>query len=101
MALKILAEALGRLEHKADIIIHLLRDISKFVGSSFRIPAVGEFGHNCPVCGQQVNYEIDARAEVLNRKCGCKSGKIAPIRFEPIPIPPKRSSNVRRSEDDE
>lgn len=83
MAFGILAEALARIEHKVDALLDVLKSTSTF-GQYYRIPKVGDFSHNCPVCEKQVEYYIDAREGILRRKCGCKTGKVAAVKLEPV-----------------
>lgn len=97
MPLKILAEAVGRIEHKLDLLITMVRKMPS--NALLRLPAVGEPGLTCPLCGQSVNYDIDARAEVCTRRCGCKTGKTAPIKLEPLPSPGARRHGNDRSEE--
>lgn len=79
----VLAEALARIEHKLDFVLIY---IGRLMGPNF-VSALGDMSHPCPVCKQQVKYVIDQIHQVLVRKCGCKTGKLAPIPLEAFAPP--------------
>lgn len=95
-ALHQLAESLARLEHKVDI---LLREERK-KNPMLMIPAVGDFNHQCPVCQQPVSYIVDTLAQVLVRKCGCKTGLQAPINLEAFAPPTTGGKRNERNQDE-
>ena len=90
MALGIITEALARIEHKLDVLIHAL------VGSKKEfqyLTGVGAQQHACPLCRQQVKYTVDVIKKVLTRQCGCKTGLQPPIdlaAFAPPALPAKK-----------
>jgi hypothetical protein len=89
----LLAEALARIEHKVDALINEKRFLV--------IPPLGDFSHVCPVCKRSVQYMVDQMAEILIRKCGCTTGKQAPIKLMPIPQRGERNDRDEGSESSE
>jgi hypothetical protein len=94
-----LAESLSRLEHKVDLILEFF---ATFAGpgknGTFILTPVGDTNHVCPVCTQNVSYQIDIMNKVVARVCGCSTGMQAPIDMAalapPVPTPkPVESSN--------
>lgn len=85
-ALHKLAEALARIEHKVDVLLHW--NFSPQHYSLLAIPQLKDFSHSCPICCQTVQYLVDPGAEILIRKCGCATGKQAPIKLEAFAPPP-------------
>lgn len=78
-ALSTIAEAIARLEYKLDLVIRFLMPNGNYKPMHF-------FGHECPVCKNTVDYQIDMANKIVVRKCNCKSGKI-PVEIE-IPLVP-------------
>ena len=70
----VLAEALSRLEHKVDLLMHLIA--GNFSGAHLQL---GDPNHICPVCQSQVTYRIDIANKVAIRSCKCSTGLQAPI----------------------
>lgn len=66
--LHVIAEALARMEHKIDAIVRTLN--IKSVPMHF-------LGQSCPICSKPIDYQVDIGNQVVVRKCGCSSGKIA------------------------
>lgn len=77
-AINVLAEALLRIEHKLDVI---MRGIGISEGVHPQLHFVGQV---CPVCKQQIEYQVDIANQVVKRRCGCTSGKQPPL----IPLIP-------------
>lgn len=71
MANQSLIETLLRIEHKLDLLL-------KQPGVT-KLASMADPLHICPVCKQQVDYNINMMEKTVSRKCGCSSGKIAPI----------------------
>ena len=87
MSAKIVSEALLRIEHKLDLLLEkIVTPDTKQVGNSL---------HICPLCKQLVQYSPDLIESVIARKCGCSSGKIAPIKTEAFT--PQEVQNIKRS----
>lgn len=82
MALSLLAEALLRIEHKLDAILHAFEIVAK---------PMGFIGTACPVCKQPVQYQMDIVHNVVKRRCGCATGMIPST----IPLIPVGDSNVK------
>jgi hypothetical protein len=61
-------EALARVEHKLDLIMHKLGIVVT--------PPMSFIGvHRCPACGMAIEYKIDFVHNVVKRVCGCSTGK--------------------------
>lgn len=94
-------EALARIEHKLDQVLEFLHTV---VSAKFDLTPVGDPRHQCPLCGVPVSYLVDILSQVVTRKCGCSTGKIAPIdlsAFAPPAIPAKTGDgNGNRDEED-
>jgi hypothetical protein len=76
MALKIIAEAILRVEHKIDAVMRFLKVPSEpmhFVGLT------------CPSCNMPVDYTVDIQAGVVVRRCNCKTGKV-PATIPLLPV---------------
>ena len=75
-----ISEALSRLEHKVDLVLDIVaRLVGPDVRGSWMLTQVGEPSHTCPVCTQPVQYLVDIMNKVITRKCGCSTGKQAPV----------------------
>lgn len=85
MALRILAEAVLRLEHKLDLIL-------KHLNAS--VMPMHFVGQTCSVCKKSIDYQVDMAAGVVTRKCDCKSGKLPPM-YQLTPIPSGETTNGR------
>ncbi len=89
-----LMEAILVLTHKVDILLgqSAEKDMTK----------VGSPNHNCPVCKQPVQYNVDIEDSVVVRKCGCSTGKVAlDMRaFAPPVLPARKTDNDGRNEED-
>lgn len=79
MGLHIVAEALARIEHKLDLILQRLGFLDKTP-----LPQMQFVGMQCPVCQQQVQYQIDMTHNVVVRRCNCTTGKVPSL----IPLSP-------------
>lgn len=97
MADEILAEALARLEHKVDVILHSLKLSGSFAhtGTPMHFP-----GQVCPLCNSLVDYQIELTKGVVVRKCKCTTGKVAPtIPLVPVPTGVTNGKPDTRSKD--
>ena len=73
MGLSILAEALARIEHKVDLLLHSL----KVPGHTYPKMQTLQFSNGqCPVCEAPIEYQIDVQHQVVVRRCDCKTGKV-------------------------
>lgn len=102
----VLMEALLRIEHKLDLLLsEEIRPKNNPRPIAFELEPVGDPKHHCPVCAKKVEYVIDALNKVVARKCGCSTGKIAPIdlgAFAPPVIEPRhRKSNGNAADEEE
>lgn len=86
MALSIIAEALARVEHKLDLILTKIAFLDQTP-----LQQVGSWGNSCPVCKEVVEFKMDLLNGVVVRKCGCKTGILAPL--IPLIPPPGAPSN--------
>lgn len=90
-----LMEAILVLSHKVDLLLsrEAERDMVK----------VGSATHNCPVCKQPVQYNVDIEDSVVVRKCGCTTGKVAlDMRaFAPPVLPARRTDNGGRDDEED
>lgn len=68
----VLAEQLCRVEFKLDLILRQLK-----LPSIMLLPMDAP-GQSCPVCKQPVEYQVQVTKKVVTRRCGCKTGKVAP-----------------------
>ena len=78
MAFHLIAEAVLRMEHKLDILLERM-----FAGPH---PAMQFATTSCPVCKQQVVYQLDMEHQIAIRRCGCKTG-LVPTQFKIVPPP--------------
>jgi hypothetical protein len=88
----VMAESLARVEHKLDMVLRWLRTM----GNTVSLSQVGDESHKCPLCSATVSYVVDVLKKVVVRKCGCKTGKIAPVDlslFEPPAIPARKGES--------
>ena len=93
----VLAEALARVEHKLDVLISLIA----MGGLAGKFAQMGAPDHTCPLCHQQVKYQVDIFKGVVTRQCGCSTGLQAPLdltMFSP-PQPLKKENTDGRDED--
>ena len=65
MADAAMMEALARIEHKMDLILHHLPEA---VLLTMQQPM------SCPVCEVQITYRLDGMGGTVVRACGCRSG---------------------------
>lgn len=94
----VIMEALARIEHKLDLLLKQSDNTPPLMTK------LGDVMHRCPVCNQQVDHQVDIVNGVVTRKCGCATGKIAPVdlgAFAPPAVPARERDNGRRSEDEE
>lgn len=93
-----LMEAVLVLSHKVDLLLN--REQEKSGRDTVK---VGSPNHNCPVCKQPVQYNVDIEDSVVIRKCGCSTGKVAlDMRaFAPPVLPARRTDNGGREEDED
>ena len=92
-----LMEAILRVEHKLDTLLEQLR----FPGAEFT--KMGSINHICPVCKQNVSYNVDINDAVVLRNCACATGKIALDlkAFAPPAKPaPEKDNGGREDEED-
>lgn len=83
MGLNILAEALARIEHKLD---YLLRH------HNVPVYPMHFSGNICPVCNKAVEYVVDVKSQVVNRRCDCSTGKV-PSAIPALPVVPSGTPN--------
>jgi len=75
----ILSEALFRIEYKLDVVLDYLgRTNPALLAKILQENRIGE-SQVCVACGRQVTSQVDIINKVITRKCGCSSGKSAPI----------------------
>ena len=90
----VLAEALARIEHKLDRLLE--RQLKQPIEQLGALVA-------CPICKQQVDYQVDQINKVIARKCGCKTGLQAPLDLNafapPAPAPRKDNPDGADHED--
>jgi hypothetical protein len=87
----VLAEALARIEHKLDLLLHADRGNRLHAN----LPALGSQALPCPVCNQPVLYQVDQINKVVTRVCGCKTGLQAPLDLNAFAPP----AQAQRKED--
>lgn len=72
-------EALARIEHKQDMMLDIMM---KVINKTY-VTEMKDGSHECPVCRVGVKYVIDMQDKSVSRRCGCKTGKFAPLDLEP------------------
>jgi len=91
-----LSEALIRIEYKVDLVLDYIgRTAPVLLAQVIQENRLGDSKQTCPACGNQVATQVDIVNKVITRKCGCSSGKSAPIDlgvFAPPVLPAKRES---------
>ena len=95
----VLAEAMARLEHKLDLV---LEQITPGPSRAVPLPALGS-PKTCPVCKQNIDYQVDQINKVIVRKCGCKTGLQAPLDLEAFapPVQAKRKDQDHGAGEDQ
>lgn len=93
-----MSEALLRIEHKLDMILEALKDKGIMITD---LPQMDE-DDLCPVCDQEVKYDLDLQGERVSRSCGCKP----PVRVVPgisnlMKPPEKTNGRYSRTEADD
>lgn len=69
---KYIAERLGILESKVDILLSNVALLLKQIG--YTSSDVNDLLDVCPVCGRPINFIFASDGAVI-RKCGCSTGK--------------------------
>ena len=92
----VLAEALARVEYKLDVLHAYFSktDPARFL--PLLAVVLGSKDQTCTACGQPVEHQIDFMNQVVTRKCGCSTGKLAPIdlgAFAPPVLPAREIPN--------
>jgi len=105
------AEALARIEHKIDVLMSMMMFLvanqpggrsQLMTPTSAERARVGSPQHKCPLCAEIVEYFVDPIDSVVVRKCGCKTGKLAPIdlgAFAPPGVPARKEHDDGEQED--
>ena len=76
MGMKVLAEQVAQIQHKLDAVIRHFK---------IKVSPVHFVGEQCPLCLRPVDYKIDPFVNVVERKCGCSTGKMpSTIQLTPI-----------------
>ena len=84
-----LMETLHRIEHKLDLLLKGTAQHAK----------LGDTQNKCPVCKQQVEYQIDIENGVAFRRCGCSTGK-TPIDLKRFAPPIKQTPENKNGYED-
>lgn len=80
-------EALARVEHKLDLLLHSL-------GRVVSAPMEFAGAHTCPVCLRVVSYRIDFQHNVVKRVCGCSTG-MQPLTLDLSPVTKQPQQGVK------